>query len=153
MKLPVFEDYSFEEKDDPRTLQFIEAADVDEEIFSYWTLALDLINVWASYQSKKKLYINATTQETQHKVWDVIVKTYNGDLRRLARHRDELSEKVDEALFDFRESCVRHGMPVITRKWLSTHLQDSRSYSAVRQKCRRRLEAEKPPQPLKDLLK
>lgn len=40
----------------------------------YWSYALDLIYAWGDYLRTKKLYINASYSETEHKVKNVVEK-------------------------------------------------------------------------------
>ena len=153
MRLPFDEDFSFEEKDDFRTWGYSSKlwAEDEELEFGYWSVALDLVNAWATYQGKKKLLVNASHDETRHMVWGIIVDKYGGNLTNLERHKTELSIKVDETLYLFQKACVKAGVETVSREWLYRNLRDGKSYNSLRQKCRRRMQAGKPPQSLKKL--
>ena len=143
--------YSFEEVDDVRTWQNGFDAETELDSREYWQLAGELINAWAQYQAKKKLFVNATHEETWHKVWDVIVKNYDGDVRRVRRHEQKLSIQVDIKLNNFDRICGKFKVEPVSRQWLYENLKDSKDYASYRGKCDRRKAFIKPAESLKDI--
>ena len=77
----------------------------------YWSLWLDVVNVWRQYQSVKALYINATSPETEFQVEDVVCQYYDGCYWKIEDHRKELSKRVDllleELNYDLAERKFR----------------------------------------------
>lgn len=127
--------------------------DLQNESFAeYWDAAIELVNAWANYQAKRKLYVNATCDETVHRVADVIAKSYDNDLRRLKRQAAKFFTLVDEGLDIFRYYCRVYGMEPVDIMWLRTHLFDKKDYRRVRDKCKRRKAANKSPVSLYELI-
>lgn len=110
----------------------------------YWNAAIDLINAWSEYQAKKKLYINATHAETINRVRHVVVKNYDGNIRKVADHRNQLSEEVDNQLARFEDICAGFDVEPVNRVWLYRNLTEARQYASLREKCRRRLTRVRP---------
>ena len=118
---------------------------------TYWRAAENLVNAWSNYQAKKKLYINATHNETRHKVWKVVMDNYDGDVRKLKYHEERLSIEVDDYLERFEMACGYLGIESVSRDWLYRNLRNAKEYDSLRQKCRRRLNSKKPAQSLKEI--
>lgn len=157
MRLPLnyyFGDTEFEEGTSDFDLDFwldgFEEATISHE---YWEAAIELINAWSAYQAKRKLYLNASDYETHHKVWHIVEKNYGGDMQRLEDHRVELSDKVDLAIDGFGVICRKVNVEPVNREWLFRSLKESRDYKSIREKCSRRMEAKKPPESLKNLIR
>ena len=149
-------DENGELKEDKEEKQ-VEASPVketDSDTSLYWLSALDLVNVWARYQAAKKLYINATHDETQHRVWSVVAdeKYYGGSLSRLRRRESNLSSQLDEVLAGFERICHLYEVEAVSREWLYDNLKDARDYASYRGKCQRRVaDHSAPAVSLKDL--
>lgn len=127
--------------------------DLQNESFAeYWSAAIELINAWANYQAKRKLYANAICEETTHRVADVIAKNYDNDLQRLKRQTTKFFVLVDENLGIFRYNCRVYGVESVDMEWLKVHLFDKKDYRRVRDKCKRRKAANKPPVSLHELV-
>lgn len=118
----------------------------------YWYKAIELIYAWAKYQRKKKLWANATSKETYHKVKYIIDNFYGGDIKRLVRHKNALSDDVDDKVKSFNEVCAVQGVKPINREWLFHNLKESKDYDSLRKKCTRRYNKNKASEPLEDLI-
>ncbi|MCR5699874.1 MAG: hypothetical protein K6G49_00355 [Candidatus Saccharibacteria bacterium] len=105
----------------------------------YWQKALEVVNIWAKYQSVKKLYINATHDETRHMVQRVVNDYYGGHVGRVHNHEQELSLAVDRLLGEFDTTCDSYRVERISRNWLYHKLVDAKDYDSYRRKCERRL--------------
>lgn len=103
----------------------------------YWQYAIYVINIWAEYQSKKKLLINATHDETRHRVQSVVnnKKYYDGSLARIRKRRDDLSGLVDDCLSGFNKICSLYKVDPVSREWLYDHLKGAKDYQSYRGKC------------------
>lgn len=134
------------ERDKPQELLGI------EPYYEYWNAAFDLVNAWAKYQGKRKLYANYVGENTRHRVEQVIAKSYGGDINKLVRHLRRLSMLVSGALGDFYAQCRKYGMPSVDAMWLRMHLLEDKHYRSLRSKCQRRRDKNKPPTPLNELL-
>ncbi len=152
------EEYSFEEADDPRTWygsSYQEDTESSTEpavdYSDYWKAALNVINDWSAYNGKKKLYINATHEETKHKVASVIEKSFNGSLGNLKSRENELSENVNLAIMTFEPICSKYGIKPVNRDWLYHNLKESRDYESIRKKCQRKMDSGKRPEDLRNL--
>ena len=118
---------------------------------SYWEAALALVNAWSSYQAKKKLEINSSYPETDHKVAPVVDRYFGGNKAKLRDRVRELSEQVDLTLADFVIECQRYGVESVSRDWLYHTLADDKAYASLRGKIKRRMGNNKPPVSLKNL--
>ena len=117
----------------------------------YWKSAIDLVNTWAKYNKAKKDLINATHEETAHRVWNPLVEPYyGGSLQKMKATRDERSALVNEALANFALACSRCEVQSVSRDWLHDHLKDGKDYARYRDFCKRRLYKLKPPESLRD---
>lgn len=117
----------------------------------YWQKALDVINAWSKYQSVKKLYINATHDETRHRVQRVVDGYYGGRVERVRNHERELSLTVDRLLGEFRTICDSFRVESVSRNWLYHKLADAKAYDSYRKKCERRLNKAKAVVSLREL--
>ena len=142
------DDYAFEEMDDERTFR----TEVVVDVVVFWRAALALLNTWSEYRSKVKLYVNATHEETRHAVWHVISQSYGGSLDRLLDHEGELSELVNFKLSCFNELCDQFEVDTVSRQWLYDKLKDSQDYGKLRAKIKRRMEANRPAESLRELV-
>ena len=152
------EGYFIEENDDPRTWiessyqeDVEEAKEPSEDYSDYWKAALIVINDWSEYMGKKKLYINATHEETRHKVAHIIDESFGGSLGKLKSRENELSENVNLAVMTFEPICAKYKVAPVSRDWLYHNLKESRDYESIRNKCQNRLENNKKPETLKGL--
>ena len=107
----------------------------------YWQYALDVVNKWAKYQAKKKLLINATHEETRHRVQGVVndEKYYGGSVTKIRESRDALSYQLDRLLSEFVDICEFFEVEPVSREWLYDHLEDAKDYASYRGKCQTRL--------------
>ena len=107
----------------------------------YWQYSLDVVNKWAKYQAAKKLYINATHDETRHRVQAVVdsKKYYNGSVNRIFEQEKALSYQLSRLLVEYRDICDFFGVESVKREWLYDHLKDASDYASYRGKCQRRL--------------
>lgn len=124
-----------------------------ESSFEYWKSALVVINDWGKYLQIKKLYINATHDETFFKVKHVVDKSFDGSIKRLKHRELELSENVDNALNMFGSICDRYGVEVVDKNWLFNNLKDGDDLQKIRGKIERRQAVGKPAESLKNLVK
>ena len=108
----------------------------------YWQYSLDVVNKWAKYQAAKKLYVNATHDETRHRVQAVVnsEKYYKGSVSRIYEQEKALSYQLSRLLVEYRDICDFFGVEPVTREWLYDHLKDASDYASYRGKCQRRLE-------------
>lgn len=133
------------ERNDPQEL--------DAELYSeYWAAALRLVNAWAKYQGKRKLYANYVCEDTRRRVEHVVIRNYGGDISKLLRHEHGLAVVLNYALADFRYQCRKYKVEPVNIVWLGLHLQEDRHYKSLRGKCQRRRDKNKPPTPLNELL-
>lgn len=117
----------------------------------YWAKAIEVINIWAKYQSLKKLYVNATHDETKHRVRKVIDGYYGGRVERVRNHEQELSLAVDRLLNEFAMICDMYGVEKISRDWLYRKLESASHYNSYRRKCERRMNKSKPAISLREI--
>ena len=116
----------------------------------YWQVQLELVNAWANYQKAKRLLINASYEETRHRVSSV-VKDYWGDNQKLKRSVEERSALVDAAIRRADLVSERFGVGRISRDWLYRNLKEARDYSSYRGKIKRRLDRNKPAKSLREI--
>ena len=115
---------------------------------SYWEAALTLVNAWSSYQAKKKLEINASYQETEFKVAEVVKKHFGVKKSRVHDRVKALSSNVDSALSSFAIECRKYKFEPVSRDQLYHRLTKSREYASLRGKIKRRMARNKPPESL-----
>ncbi len=167
----VYDDYNIEEKDDERTtfqFPYEEAVtdygepknseeskpeELDDSSFEYWKDALIVINDWGKYLQAKKLYINATHDETFFKVEHVIRNSFDGSVKKIKFREMELSKNVDCALTMFDTVCNQYGVEPVNKNWLFNNLKDGDDLQKIRAKAERRQAANKPAESLKNLVK
>lgn len=136
---------------------FLDEVDEIEKIVTvadpcaYWQKAADLIRAWAKYQSIKKLYINATHDETRHKVWPVVMKYHGGSVQRVHNYEQELALKVKRILAEFDVVCAEYGVEPVSLEWLYQKMKDKNDYASYRRKCERRMKKVKPATSLREL--
>ena len=127
--------------------------ELDAESYAeYWDAAIELVNAWAKYQAKRKLFANYMNEETRHRVEHVVVKSYGNDPNRLKRHTRRLYLLVQEALEVFWYHCRIYGIEPISMMWLRMHLLEDKNYKSLREKCRRKMKASKQPISLYELI-
>ena len=125
----------------------------DAELYSeYWAAALRLVNAWAKYQSKRKLYINNDSEDARPRVEHVIIRYYDGDVGKLLRHEHSLIAQVNRALADFKLQCSKYDVESVNIVWLGLHLQEDKNYKSLRDKCQWRMNKNRPPVPIYELL-
>ena len=119
----------------------------------YWRTATKVIDAWSTYQGVKKLYVNATHEETRHRVWPVVAseKYYKGSVQRVSNREKELFYLVQAALGEFKTICQFYGVEPVDLDWLYDHLKESKDYASYRNKCKRRAIQCKPAVSLKEL--
>lgn len=117
----------------------------------YWQAALVVVNAWSKYQGRKKLEINSSYPETDHKVAPVVDRYFGGSKSKLRDRVQELSEAVDLTLVDFALKCREYGVESVSRDWLYRNLIDVKAYASLRGKIKRRMGKNKPPASLKNL--
>ena len=107
---------------------------------AYWEYALGVINLWARYQAAKKLYINATHEETRRRVQSVVndKKYYGGSTRKIYDRKESLSYQLSRKLAGFADVCEFYGVEPVTREWLYDHLKEAKDYASYRGRCQRR---------------
>lgn len=120
--------------------------------YEYWAAALKLVNAWAKYQGKRKLYANYTCEDTRHIVEHVVIRNYGGDVSKLLRHEHSLVVILNYALADFQCQCRIYKVDSIDIVWLRLHLQEDKHYKKMRGKCQRRMNKNTPPVPIYELL-
>ena len=123
-----------------------------ESYYEYWDLALKLVNAWAKYQAKRKLYANYVSEDTRHRVENVIIRNYGGDVGRLLRHEHSLVVIVYRILADFQAQCRKYKVASVDVIWLKLHLCEDKQYKSIRGKCQRRMNKNRPPVPIYELL-
>ena len=143
------EDFGFWKEIDE--IEEIEKKEVKLDSRQYWGKALEVVNIWAKYQGVKKLYINATHDETKHRVKKVVDGYYGGRVARVRDHEQELSLAVDRLLNEFATVCNSFGVEKISRDWLYRKLTNSKDYNSYRKKCERRLDKAKPAVSLREM--
>ena len=126
--------------------------DVVDDYSEYWSAAIDLVNAWARFQGKRKLYGNSDREGARYKVEHVIIRYYDGDVGKLLRHEHSLAVALNYALVGFERQCSRYNVGSVNIVWLELHLQEDRHYKSLRAKCQRRRDKNKPPTPLNELL-
>ena len=125
----------------------------------YWMILLGVVNAWAEYNRLKKLYINAISPETKHKVQHVVAKYYFGQPERILDQRDTSSIPLEYELQAYYDICAKIEMkPAFSRvqngdlNWLFNHLKDGDDYDSMRRKIKRRLNKMTQPQPIESLI-
>lgn len=88
MGIDIYDGYSYEEDDDPRTwvdtkpveIVEIEISEDDFEVdtWFYWDSAEELVNAWSYYQAKRKLLQNLVDDNTRHVVGFLLDEEYQG---------------------------------------------------------------------------
>ena len=119
---------------------------------NYWTVAKSIVDWWAQYNAAKKLYYNATHEETRHKVQHVVQKHYFGNPDRIKSREKDLSFCVDACLDRFEMICEDLKIEPVTRDWLYHHLKASKDYQSLRGKIDRRQKNGVEPVSLKTLV-
>lgn len=110
-----------------------------------------VVNNWSKYNSVKKLYINATHDETRMKVWHVVRSYYNGDLDKVKDREMALGDILDWSLDEFNAICLDAGVRPVSRQWLYENLRTAADYKSIREKVERKLRADHKPISLRDL--
>ena len=100
----------------------------------FWSLWMDVIDVWAKYQSKNKLYDNAISDETYFKVENVVAKYYGGRPSRILDHCKELFLQVSELVRELNCDLVERGFRTINIPWLVNNVGTKRQVNNVRTK-------------------
>ena len=134
--------------------------EIDEKMIEkYWMALLGVVNAWAEYNRLKKLYTNATSPDTRHKVQHVVARYYFGQPERILDQRDASLTPLEYELQSYYDICEKIGMKASfsrTRNsdlnWLFNHLEDSDDYDSVRGKIKRRLNKMTLPQPFEELI-
>ena len=126
----------------------------------YWNSMMDVVNAWAAYNSVKKLYTNATSPETKHKVQKVVADYYGGQVEKIEDRRFALLTPLDMELAYFKSLCDKAEieLPYTGRKnddlnWLFNNLKDERDYASFRRKITNRLKRNAPPEPIQNLVR
>ena len=123
-----------------------------DHYYEYWASMLNLVNAWAKYQGKRKLYINNDGENTRPRMEHVIIRYYDGDVGKLLRHEHSLIAQVNRALADFKLQCSKYDVESVNIMWLGLHLLEDRNYKSLRGKCQRRMNKNRPPVPIYELL-
>lgn len=118
--------------------------DIDS-FLEYWQIAITLVNTWAKYQAKRKLFANATCSETCHTVQSVIDRCYRGNVDNLEKHVKSLYHEVEKFLGIFMYYCRLHKVEPIGIIWLNGHLVQNRDYKKIRENCKRKMDLGKEP--------
>lgn len=118
----------------------------------YWSLWLDVVNVWREYQSVKALYINATSPETESQVKDVVCQYYDGCYWKIKGHRDELSKRVDSLLKELNCDLTERKFGKITRNWLFNQIGSQRQARKARRKINANLKKHAEPEDFKSII-
>lgn len=118
---------------------------------AYWKGAAALVDAWANYQSVKKLLINATHDETRHKVQRIVDQYYGKSICRVREAEQERSQRVEQELHEFARLCERYEVEEVDRDWLFHKLRENKHYDSYRRKIKRRLAGWKPAQSLRDI--
>ena len=126
-------------------------ADDGVDYTPFWEAMLDLVNAWSRYQAVKKIEINATYAETEHKVAGVVGEYWAGSPKKLRETVEQRSGKVEMELKRSELMCSRFRVDPVTREWLHDHLLDGGDYASYRGKINRRKKKNAPAKSLKVL--
>lgn len=159
------EDYDFSENPPEKVfLEKIEAEIEAEEFekfetitieeyqnYLYWEVALELINAWSTYNKNKKLYVNATHKETEHRVAHVTSEYYGDNPELIRKSEKKWSKEVDKTLQTFTDICNDHHISTVTRHWLYENIPNGNKAASYRKKIKRRKDKNAPIVPLAKL--
>ncbi len=112
---------------------------------TYWTFLGEIIDLWSQYQGAKRLYINATHEETYFKVAKVVSRYYGGKVAKIQQAEDAMSKKLDAKLERFRRYCGKLGVQPITRDWLYHNVTDGKAAAKYRRKIKKNLDIDAAP--------
>lgn len=149
---PVDEFIAMYGEDSPPESQLANQPDIDS-FLEYWEAAINLVNAWAAYQAKRKLFANASCGATRHRVQLVIDGHYGGNLDNLEKAIMRLYADVEKCLGIFAYYCRLHKLEPIGITWLRRHLLEGKNYKAIRDKCRRKMSSGKEPVSLNELVR
>lgn len=115
---------------------------------TYWQFMLEIVNLWMQYQAAKKLYINATHEETKFKVMGVVNQYYGGSIAKVFDAERGLSNSLDRKLERFGRYCDKLGIKPMTRDWLYHNIPNSKAAGRYRRIINKNLKNGIDPAPL-----
>lgn len=133
-------DYCFEEQDDQRTWGLYDPGqDVPDDTTAamlreirkpelYWKYALELVEAWVNYQTKRKLVLNAPKIRLPL------------DVESLKETRDQLLMAVEAEIAKFRIICNNFSVEPVSFSWLESYLTECTAYKRAKVSIRKQQE-------------
>lgn len=118
----------------------------------FWSLWLDLVDLWGQYRGAKELYNNATSGNTEFVVRDIVDKYYKGQSSRIKKHRDELLAQVNARIKELNQDLSARGFTEVDKCWLREHIGNSDQSESVRGRIKTKLKGLKDPIDLVNLI-
>ncbi len=111
----------------------------------FWLLWLDLVDLWGQYRGVKELYNNATSENTEFVVKNVVDKYYEGRSSKIKKHRDELLAQVDALIEELNQDLSARRFTEVDKCWLREHIGNSDQSESVRGRIKTKLKGLKVP--------
>jgi hypothetical protein len=128
----------------PAATLAVASSQAAQDYAPFWQAHLDLVNTWARYQSAKRLEINNSYPETEHRVSHVVDGYWSGSPSKLHETVEYRSSLVESALRYCEQVCSQYGVEPVSREWLYDNLLDGSDYASYRGKIKRRMSRNKP---------
>jgi hypothetical protein len=118
----------------------------------FWLLWLDLVDLWGQYRGVKELYNNATSENTEFLVRNVVDKYYEGRSSKIKKYRDELLAQVNVLIEELNQDLSARRFTEVDKCWLREHIGNSGQSESVRGRIKTKLKGLKDPVDLVNLI-